>query len=118
LSDQNILLRAQLSATSTSSLDLTSINTNGHADVAVQKTDHEATKLAFYEAENSRLLRELEAVKGELARTTKDSLGEVEKMKKDNEDLLELLADQVCTGILDFRGILIILWFLSSRTRN
>lgn len=56
----------------------------------IQNLKHESTKTSFYESENIRLMKELEG-----ARMNDDA-----KLKKDQEDLLELLTDQVSLFLL------------------
>jgi chromosome segregation ATPase len=110
ISDQNILLRAQLTAAASSS---TGGQQNGFSDQSARVSDlehqimslmnektHHDTRISFYEAENARLLTEIEQFKkinGELDKLKSEKSehdSKVEKMNKDQEDLLELLADQ------------------------
>lgn len=113
LSDQNILLKAQLSASGGSQAVVTN---NHHHDVSedrfkidqlqsqvqalVNESAHQKTKINFYESENLRLFGELEAAKtaqGEsiqLQNENAELTFKVSSMTKDQEDLLELLADQ------------------------
>ncbi|XP_052865539.1 general vesicular transport factor p115 [Anopheles cruzii] len=120
LQDQNILLKAQLqaasnsvrvqggaaTASSTASSPLHVLTTQeGDRQEALesrlsmltlaQQTDR--AKLAFYETENSRLLGELDQLRARLAvaeARANESGGELEKVRHDQEDLLELLTDQ------------------------
>lgn len=98
LFDQNILLKAQLAAA-----------TNGHNSSATQNSHpsnnnnnlvSSATEVGFYKSENRRLEEEvnvLNAKLNEALEMTERSLGltEIGKLRKDQEDLLELLTDQV-----------------------
>lgn len=111
ISDQNILLRAQLSAAGANQ----SIN-NNHIDTSedrqkvdqlqnqlqalINENSHQSTKITFYESENSRLIAEIEQVKAsqsdsaQLQAENSELKSKVAAMTKDQEDLLELLADQ------------------------
>lgn len=115
INDQNILLRAQLTAAGSSTHQS---NQNGFSDqqyisriheleqqvfVLSQEKSHNETKINFYEAENARLLTEIgqfKAIKEDESTNVKlrNEIGElnakVDKMNKDQDDLLELLADQ------------------------
>jgi chromosome segregation ATPase len=124
INDQNILLKAQLAASGTThqQQNLThngySSNNNGYdhqqnyariqeleqqiATLLTEKS-HQDTKIKFYESENARLLTDIEQFK---AISTNESVisqlnnekaelnSRIEKMNKDQDDLLELLADQ------------------------
>ena len=112
LSDQNILLKAQLSAAGT--VQVTAVNNHQTIPEDRFKTDqlnnqvqslmaeslHQKTKINFYEAENLRVLGELEQAKahqGYSAQLQIENEGlksKIISMTKDQEDLLELLADQ------------------------
>lgn len=111
ISDQNILLRAQLTAAASSSTNVG--HQNGFPDQSARVSElesqimslmnektHQDTRISFYESENARLLTEIEQFKkinGELdsLRSEKSEYdSKIEKMNKDQEDLLELLADQ------------------------
>lgn len=111
LSDQNILLKAQLSAAGA-----VQVAVNNHQTVPEDrfKTDqlynqvqslmaessHQKTKINFYEAENLRVLGELEQAKAfqgysaQLQIENEELKSKISSMTKDQEDLLELLADQ------------------------
>jgi chromosome segregation ATPase len=107
ISDQNILLRAQLTAAGSGGQQ------NGYADqqqrvvelehqvaLLMNEKSHQNTRINFYESENARLLTEIEQLKAisvdsEKMRTEKAEFeAKIAKMGKDQEDLLELLADQ------------------------
>lgn len=106
ISDQNILLRAQLTAAG-------GVQQNGYQDQSAKVAElehqimslrsekiHSDTRISFYESENARLLTEIEQFKkinGDmeaLQNERSDYESKIEKMNKDQEDLLELLADQ------------------------
>jgi chromosome segregation ATPase len=112
ISDQNILLKAQLTASGAGG-----VHVNGYSDQNAVRTQelehqlmllnhekaHQATKINFYEAENARLLHEIEQSKAittdehvveQLKNEKAELSARVEKMNKDQDDLLELLADQ------------------------
>lgn len=108
ISDQNILLRAQLTAAGGGSGQH-----NGFADQQqrvielehqvsslMNEKSHQSTRINFYESENARLLAEIEQLKtingnSEKMGTEKaEHEAKIAKMGKDQEDLLELLADQ------------------------
>lgn len=110
VSDQNILLKAQLSAAGASQV---TINSNGHSEdhfkveqlqhqlqALTSENSHQKTRIIFYESENTRLLSEVEQMKASqndsvLLRDENSQLTtKIEDMSKDQEDLLELLADQ------------------------
>ncbi|XP_053672754.1 general vesicular transport factor p115 [Anopheles nili] len=89
LQDQNILLKAQLQAAS----DLRQQNTS----LASSPLHTDRAKLSYYEAENSRLLSELDQLRTRVNAAegrANASSGEMDKLRKDQEDLLELLTDQ------------------------
>lgn len=114
LSDQNILLKAQLQAAS----DLQKsqqqspfhlLPTQGEnatqqvealegqlSALALQQQEQQS-KASYFEAENRRLLAEIDALKQrvvESERISNESRSDLEKLRKDQEDLLELLTDQ------------------------
>jgi chromosome segregation ATPase len=112
ISDQNILLKAQLTASGGSTAVV-----NGHSDHNAFRTQelehqlmvlnhekaHQETKINFYEAENARLVNEVEQFKAiktderaieQLKGENAELNARIEKMNKDQDDLLELLADQ------------------------
>lgn len=95
LYDQNILLKAQLSAaTNGNHSAMHNGQNNNHQSVST------ATELEFYKSENSRLCEEVKSLNDKLNEAlemTQQSLNltEIGKMRKDQEDLLELLTDQV-----------------------
>jgi outer membrane murein-binding lipoprotein Lpp len=116
INDQNILLRAQLTAAS-SGVQNQQSNMNGFPDQHATKIheleqqvsslthekSHNETKIQFYEAENARLLTEIdqfratkedESTNEKLKCEINELNSKVEQMSKDQEDLLELLADQ------------------------
>lgn len=109
LSDTNILLKAQLNAASESSVpstypvpnqNISSQNTDyiNHLEnqMSAFNIDHQ-TQINFYQSENARLLTEIDELKQRLSdadRLVGDGHAEMEKLRKDQEDLLELLSDQ------------------------
>ena len=112
ISDQNILLRAQLTAAAATTSDGQQFQ-NEISDQSARVSEleqqlksmmneksHQDTRINFYEAENARLLTEIEQFKkiNENVSTLRSEKSEfdskIEKMNKDQEDLLELLADQ------------------------
>jgi len=116
INDQNILLRAQLTAAS-SGVQNQQHNMNGFPDQhatkiheleqqvssLIHEKSHNETKIQFYEAENARLLTEIdqfratkedESTNEKLRSEINELNSKVEQMSKDQEDLLELLADQ------------------------
>lgn len=121
LSDQNILLKAQLSATGGSQVAVTNNHHDptedrfkvdqlqGQVQALMNESAHQKTKINFYESENLRLLGEFEQAKSSQGeslqlRTENAELTEkVSSMTKDQEDLLELLADQELK-LKDYRG--------------
>ncbi|XP_041776334.1 general vesicular transport factor p115 [Anopheles merus] len=115
LQDQNILLKAQLQAaadlrqqtlSSSASSPLHLLPAQGDHQQEVlekrlsmlsleQQTDR--AKLAYYESENSRLLGELDQLRARVSVAegkANESGTELDKLRKDQEDLLELLTDQ------------------------
>uniref|UniRef100_A0A8W7P7B5 Uso1/p115-like vesicle tethering protein C-terminal domain-containing protein n=1 Tax=Anopheles coluzzii TaxID=1518534 RepID=A0A8W7P7B5_ANOCL len=115
LQDQNILLKAQLQAaadlrqqtlSSSASSPLHLLPAQGDHQQEVlekrlsmlsleQQTDR--AKLAYYESENSRLLGELDQLRTRVSVAegkANESGTELDKLRKDQEDLLELLTDQ------------------------
>uniref|UniRef100_A0A182PLN2 General vesicular transport factor p115 n=1 Tax=Anopheles epiroticus TaxID=199890 RepID=A0A182PLN2_9DIPT len=119
LQDQNILLKAQLQAASdlrqqqtlsssaSSPLHILSAQGEPHHQqqealekrlsmlTLEQQTDR--AKLAYYESENSRLLGELDQLRARVSVAegkANESGTELDKLRKDQEDLLELLTDQ------------------------
>lgn len=110
LFDQNILLKAQLAATTNSHQK---VNNNSHSSTSA--TSHTAnnqinnnnnlvstaTETEFYKSENRRLEQEvidLNSKLNEALEMTEQSLHltEIGKIRKDQEDLLCLLSEQVC----------------------
>lgn len=109
LNDQNILLRAQLSASGGGN-DVA--NHNGHTvennqtlqlqnqiQLLTQENSHQKTQISLYESENIRLLEELNQLKLqqfniEQKSSSTENDAKIESMKKDQENLLELLSDQ------------------------
>lgn len=112
LSDQNILLKAQLSAAGAGQVAVVNNHQSAPEDryrfdqlqnqvqTLMTENSHQKTKINFYESENLRLLGELENAKASQndsasLRTENEELNsKVSSMTKDQEDLLELLADQ------------------------
>lgn len=109
LFDQNILLKAQLAAATNSHQ---SLNNNSHSSTSGHHTTNNhlnnnnnlvstATETEFYKAENRRLEQEVNDLNGKLNEAlemTEQSLHltEIGKIRKDQEDLLCLLSEQVC----------------------
>lgn len=96
LSDQNILLKAQLTAASENAHS-TSLSSNHLEHQMSSITIDFQTQIQFYQSENSRLLNEIEIYKGRLyesERLNAENSNELLKLRKDQEDLLELLSDQ------------------------
>lgn len=96
LYDQNILLKAQLAATTNGNNTITNNNVKNNNKNAVSST----TEMEFYKAENSRLNDEVNNLNSKLndaLEMTEQSLSltEIGRLRKDQEDLLELLTDQV-----------------------
>lgn len=106
LFDQNILLKAQLTAATSTTTTTTILPTEPHAI-------SQSTQIGFYEAENARLVREVADLHRKfsemsVADTENKATSEeddVAVMRKEQEELLELLSDQVNTelsGIICF----------------
>lgn len=101
LFDQNILLKAQLAAaTNGHSTATTTTTQNGQSTNNNNNLVSSATEAEFYRSENRRLNDEVVSLNAKLndaLELTEKSLGltEIGKMRKDQEDLLELLTDQV-----------------------
>lgn len=114
INDQNILLKAQLSAAGSNHMTVTQ---NGHSSDQLQKIEqleyqlnmlnttigHQSSKINLLELENARLTGELEldaqsktddSTLNQLKAQKNEYLEKIEKMNKDQDDLLELLADQ------------------------
>lgn len=113
LSDQNILLRAQLKATTElvqqTQQNHNNINNNVNPanytddvqnEMALMSLNQEQQcRLTAVETENNMLRNEFENLKLLLEQSKEESaknLTKCEKLRKDQEDLLELLSDQVC----------------------
>lgn len=99
LYDQNILLKAQLAAATNGNVTIQNGQSNGNGT---------ASELEFYKSENNRLSEEVKSLNeklNEALEMTEQSLNltEIGKMRKDQEDLLELLTDQV-NEIFHFRS--------------
>lgn len=105
INDQNILLKAQLSAAGGHQAVITQNGASSeHLEQQMQLLNntiaHQNTKINFYESENARLNSELELTKQRNHEETavnqvkSEFTEKIEKMNKDQEDLLELLADQ------------------------
>lgn len=97
LFDSNILLKAQLAAATSShnGVAQNSHNQNGNNNLVSS-----AAETDFYKIQNRRLEEEVNNLNAKLndaLEMTEQSLGltEIGKMRKDQEDLLELLTDQV-----------------------
>lgn len=98
LFDQNILLKAQLAAATNGHSSTTH---NNHPINNNNNLVRSATEVEFYKSENRRLEDEVNSLNSKLndaLEMTEQSLGltEIGKLRKDQEDLLELLTDQVC----------------------
>lgn len=104
LFDQNILLKAQLSAATNSQQHEPSTR-DGSAASENHSISH-STQISFYESENARLVKEVSELNDKLNSvdesadvsktnnaTTKSD--ELLQLRRDQEDLLELLSDQV-----------------------
>lgn len=96
LYDQNILLKGQLAAVAANGSTSSTAAQHVNGQHAVSST----TEMQFYKAENSRLNHEIHNLSSKLDdaldMTEKSlSLTEIGRMRKDQEDLLELLTDQV-----------------------
>lgn len=108
INDQNILLKAQLSAAGAGQQVVTNHTVDpsqveilqNQVQALVAENSHQKTKIMFYESENSRIVHELEGVKyanSESSQLKSENVELTEKiaaMSKDQDDLLELLADQ------------------------
>lgn len=95
LTDQNTLLKAQLSTSSTSAtmsepITVTASENHHVNNVNIRENDN-SEKIEKLEEENAQLRRRVE----DLEKKNEEKGLELEKFKKDQEDLLELLADQV-----------------------
>lgn len=102
LFDQNILLKAQLAAaTNGHNQSMTTTTTqNGQTTNNNNNLVSSATEADFYRSENRRLNDEVFSLNAKLndaLELTEKSLNltEIGKLRKDQEDLLELLTDQV-----------------------
>ncbi|XP_055389702.1 general vesicular transport factor p115 [Condylostylus longicornis] len=87
-SDQNILLKAQLTAASAS---------NNHEAIETINVTQTRGELEFYRSANVKMVEEIDSLQGKLiAETEKVRIKEeeLEKLHKDQENLLELLTDQ------------------------
>lgn len=94
LFDQNVLLKAQLSATTGGH------HQNNNTDKVRKDSISQNTQISFYESENCRLVKEVELLNkklNEALEMTEQSLhlSEMGRLRKDQEDLMELLTDQV-----------------------
>lgn len=97
LSDQNILLKAQLTAASENAYANKTLASNHLENQMSSITIDYQTQIHFYQSENSRLLNEIEMFKGRLYESEQlndENANELLKLRKDQEDLLELLSDQ------------------------
>lgn len=95
LFDQNILLKAQLAAATSHGVTQNGQHANNNNNLVSSATETE-----FYKSENRRLEQEVNSLNDKLndaLEMTEQSLGltEIGKLRKDQEDLLELLTDQV-----------------------
>lgn len=110
LTDQNILLKAQLTAAAGAGATAASASAEPESANPTTSEPHVAlnTQISFYQSENARLLEEIEALKISLhdkSRNSSSVVEEFEHLKKDQEDLLELLTDQE-KKILKYKQIL------------
>lgn len=114
LSDQNILLKAQLQAASDMQKSLQQSpfhllptqgeNLNhqvqvleGQLATLSEQQQEQQSRASYFEAENRRLLSEIEKLRQritEAEKSAEDSKSDLEKLQKDQEDLMELLTDQ------------------------
>ncbi|XP_037042026.1 general vesicular transport factor p115 [Bradysia coprophila] len=93
LYDQNVLLKAQLSATTGGH------HQNNNTEKLRKDSISQNTQISFYESENSRLVKEVDLLNSKLNEAlemTEQSLhlSEMGRLRKDQEDLMELLTDQ------------------------
>lgn len=108
LFDQNILLKAQLAAATNSHQSATN-NSHSNSNNTSATNNHNnnnnlvrsATETEFYKSENRRLEQEVSDLNtklNEALEMTEQSLGltEIGKIRRDQEDLLCLLSEQVC----------------------
>ncbi|KAG4065997.1 hypothetical protein HA402_001244 [Bradysia odoriphaga] len=96
LYDQNVLLKAQLSATAGGGGDN---HQNNNTEKLRKDSISQNTQISFYESENSRLVKEVDLLNSKLNEAlemTEQSLhlSEMGRLRKDQEDLMELLTDQ------------------------
>lgn len=110
ISDQNILLKAQLSASGANQSNNNHVDTfdnrfqvdqlQNQIQTLMVEGSHQKTKITFYESENARLVAEIELLKSaenessQLRNENAELKAQVAAMSKDQDDLLELLADQ------------------------
>lgn len=99
LFDQNILLKAQLSAATNPQHTETNTTRDGSA-VSETHSISQSTQISFYESENARLVKELSELNDKFKsepQTNRDGApsDELSQLRRDQEDLLELLSDQV-----------------------
>lgn len=114
LFDQNILLKAQLAAATNSHQSYNNNTHNGSSSNNNATNNHHhnnnnnlvssSTETEFYKSENRRLEQEvadLNTKLNEALELTEQSLGltEIGKIRKDQEDLLCLLTEQVCVTL-------------------
>lgn len=112
LFDQNILLKAQLGAATNSHQSINNHTHNGGTSSNTTNNHNNnntlvssATETEFYKSENRRLEQEvadLNTKLNEALEMTEQSLSltEIGKIRKDQEDLLCLLSEQVCSLLL------------------
>ena len=110
ISDQNILLKAQLSASGANQSNNNHVDTNDNRfqvdqlqnqiQALINENSHQKTKITFYELENARLVAEIDQLNSaqnslsQLRNENSELTAKVGSMSKDQDDLLELLADQ------------------------
>lgn len=99
LFDQNILLKAQLAA-ATSNVTANHVKSEANSNSNGNNPVSTSTEISFYQSENSRLVDEVKDLNiklNEALEMLEESLNlsEVGRLRKDQEDLLLLLTDQV-----------------------
>lgn len=102
LFDQNILLKAQLSAATNPQQQQEPTTREGSALSDSHSISH-STQISFYESENARLVKEVSELNDKLStteavpksNTVSTKSDELAQLRRDQEDLLELLSDQV-----------------------
>lgn len=107
LFDQNILLKAQLSAATPSQHPETT--TREGSAVSDNHSISHSTQISFYESENARLVKEVSELNDKLhkpdaaapqSNSAANKSDELAQLRRDQEDLLELLSDQVGISVV------------------